>query len=125
MNRYLSKKYRLCYFNYVASGYSNCSQLKYVSLCPTCILSEKVAFCKMGKPLSKRKGLSKLSAGNSAPPQQLSVCQVDDFTDSQATCQKYLSPHLLVEAISFHFYSLTLAVLTLLKWRLILGNQKL
>lgn len=124
MNRYLSKKYRLCYFDHVASGYSNCSQLKYISLCSTCILSEKVAFCKMGKPFSKRKGLSKLSAGNSAPPQQLSVCQVDHFTDSQATCQKYHSPsHLLVEAISFHFYSLTLAVLTLLKWRLVLCNQ--
>lgn len=113
MNRYLSKEYRLCYFVCVASGYSNCSQLKYVSLRPTRILSEKVAFCKMGKPLGKRKGLSKLSAGNSAPPQQLSVRQVDHFTDSQATCRKYCSPpQLPAEAISFHFYSLTLAVLT-------------
>lgn len=43
------------------------------------------------------------------------------IADSQATCQKYHSPsHLLVEAISFHFYSLTLAVL---KWRLVLSNQ--
>lgn len=57
MNRYLSKKSRLWYFDYVASGYSNCSQLKYISLCSTCILSEKIAFCKMGKPFSKRKGL--------------------------------------------------------------------
>lgn len=115
MNRYLNKKYRLCYFDRVASGYSNCSQMKYVSLSLTYILSKKVAFCKMGKPLGKMKGLSKLSAGKSAPPQQLSVCQVDRFTDSQATCQKYCSRYLRVESISFRFYSLTLAVLALLK----------
>lgn len=125
--KYLSMKYKLDYFDGIAFSYSSFSQLKYVSLWPTCILSEKATFWKTGKPLSKKKGLSKLSDGNSAPPllQQLCVCQADHFPVSQATCQTYCSPsHLLAEAMSFHFYSLVRAVLTLLKCMLILCKQE-
>ena len=116
MNRYLSKKYQVCHFDCVASGYSNCSQLKYVSLCPTCILSEKVAFYKMGKPLSERKSLSKLSAGDSAPPllQQLSVCHSADHWQPG-----YMSK------ILQSFSSTSKSYFFPLLWRLILCNQKL